>query len=358
MDKHDFGLAPFLPPGYIQQPLELGAPAGYGADGRPPGTPASSGTIGGTSSGDSGNISALAERAVAPGQEWTDGNLLRGDLHSNEPEITRFTLSACSGARGAATGSPRHYTRVVVQPLGINVEHWSGLSRTPAAVDLPGLGPGRMILSVDRVDYTKSVLERLRIVDRFFEVNSHLRGEVTFVQVCGRTRPGVEAFDRYWVQCRELFQQVSSRWKTDNWAPVYWIEQSLSPAQLALLYQRADVMLVNAVRDGLNLTAKEYVACQSSTPGVLLLSPGTGAWHELGRYALNANPLQPDAVVQNLTRALAMGAPERKLRMDLLSEEVGRNPLSQWWTLFCSLARDHRETRPPLFFSKTSKIVH
>ncbi len=229
-------------------------------------------------------------------------------------------------------------TKIVVQPLGINTDHWANLATAPVNVVLPSTVTNRFVLSVDRVDYTKSVAERMRIVDRFFQRYPEMIGKVTFVQVCGRTRPGLAAFDEYWRECQEQFNCVNNAWKTDSWEPIYWLDKPLSSAQLASLYQRAAVMLVNPVRDGLNLTAKEFVACQNAEPGVLLLSSGAGAWHELGSYALNANPLQPDLVVENLARALTMGTPEKQLRMDLMRSEVERNPMDQWWSFFSRLS--------------------
>ncbi|MBX9721563.1 MAG: trehalose-6-phosphate synthase, partial [Candidatus Obscuribacterales bacterium] len=162
-------------------------------------------------------------------------------------------------------------TELHVHPLGIDLASWSNLGRESQNIevseDLRTLADSKFILSVDRVDYTKSVLDRIQIIDKFFETHPNLVGEITFAQVCGRSRTGLQAFDKYFDECDALTEQVNNRWSTSEWKPINWIKQSLSPAELAYLYTHAQAMLVNPVRDGLNLTAKEFIACQDSYPG-------------------------------------------------------------------------------------------
>lgn len=266
------------------------------------------------------------------------------DFHTIEQSLTEpYHMSSKT-----AHVTERYSTRVVVQPLGIDLDHWHKLAEHPTEVTLPPSVTPRFVLSVDRVDYTKSVAERLNLVDRFFSRFPELQGQITFVQVCGRTRPGLAEFDSYWERCRNLHEQVNEKWRKDTWVPVHWIDKPLSAAQLASLYQRATIMLVNPVRDGLNLTAKEFVACQSvDHPGVLLLSSGAGAWHELKEYALDAHPSNIDSMIESMIAALRMGLLEKKLRLDLLKERVRENPLDQWWSLFCQLAQDRQLQQAP-----------
>jgi trehalose-6-phosphate synthase len=203
------------------------------------------------------------------------------------------------------------------------------------AFDKVGLNHGeRFILSVDRADYTKAVLDRLKIIDLLMEQNEDLRGDVAFVQICGRSRAGVAVFDKYWEDCRALGKAVNDRWQRDNWTPIRWVEESLTPAELAALYPVAEAMLVNPVRDGLNLTAKEFVACRHSNPGVLLLSPGAGAWHEIGPHALAADPTQHKATASAIVQALNMPREEKLVRTSMMRHKIERNPLSTWWKQF------------------------
>ncbi len=227
-------------------------------------------------------------------------------------------------------------TKLVVQPLGIDVDRWTEMSKAGSiAFDKVGLNHGeRFILSVDRADYTKAVLDRLKIIDLLMEQNEDLRGDVAFVQICGRSRAGVAVFDKYWEDCRALGKAVNDRWQRDNWTPIRWVEESLTPAELAALYPVAEAMLVNPVRDGLNLTAKEFVACRHSNPGVLLLSPGAGAWHEIGPHALAADPTQHKATASAIVQALNMPREEKLVRTSMMRHKIERNPLSTWWKQF------------------------
>lgn len=227
-------------------------------------------------------------------------------------------------------------TKLVVQPLGIDIDKWTEMSRAGSiAYDKVGLAHGeRFVLSVDRADYTKAVIERLEIIDKVMARNEDLRGNVAFVQICGRSRAGVAAFDKYWDDCRALGKAVNDRWQAGDWKPIRWVEDSLSSAELAALYPSAEAMLVNPVRDGLNLTAKEFVACRHTTPGVLLLSPGAGAWHELGQHALAADPREQDATVESIVHALHMPAEEKLARTMVMRHKLEKNPLSIWWKQF------------------------
>lgn len=227
-------------------------------------------------------------------------------------------------------------TKLVVQPLGIDNERWHEMARAgDPALEKVGVRPGeRFILSVDRADYTKAVLDRLHIIDLLMQQNESLRGDVSFVQICGRSRAGVAIFDKYWEDCRALGNAVNERWRRDDWTPIRWVDQGLSAKELAPLYSVADAMLVNPVRDGLNLTAKEFVACREKAPGVLLLSPGAGAWYEIGQHALAAAPREHEATAAAIVRALNMPEEEKQVRTSMMRHKLERNPLSMWWKQF------------------------
>jgi|694.fasta_scaffold143012_2 trehalose 6-phosphate synthase/phosphatase len=248
-------------------------------------------------------------------------------------------------------------TKLVVQPLGIDNERWKTLARTGSApLEKIGIIPGeRFVLSVDRADYTKAVLDRLRIIDLVMEQNETLRGKVAFVQICGRSRAGVDVFDHYWDNCRALADSINKRWEQDGWTPIRWVEQGLSAAELAPLYAIADAMLVNPVRDGLNLTAKEFVACRMQNPGVLLLSPGAGAWHEIGQHALAADPNKHQETADAIVRALNMPKDEKFARTTMMRHKLERNPLSMWWRQFVH-ASQHTHKSATGAASATAKL--
>ena len=226
-------------------------------------------------------------------------------------------------------------TQIVVAPLGIDQEQWSTMAAAEAddrvASVLQQSQGQHLVLSVDRADYTKAVFDRMRIIDRFLSEHPSWQNRISFVQICGRSRTGLTAFDQYWDNCKKMATTVNERWRTRDWQPINWIEDPLPAKALSVLYKHADTMLVNPVRDGLNLTAKEFVACQHENPGVLLLSPGAGAWHELGQHALPADPLAPHVTADSLARAVAMPPIEKMWRNQQLKRSLKSNPLQNWW---------------------------
>jgi trehalose 6-phosphate synthase len=226
-------------------------------------------------------------------------------------------------------------TQIVVAPLGIDHEQWATMASADAdervSALLSSLQGQQLILSVDRADYTKAILDRMKIVDRFLSEHPAWQKRIAFVQICGRSRAGLQAFDKYWKQCHQLASAVNEKWRTADWQPINWIEDPLPAKSLSVLYKEANTMLVNPVRDGLNLTAKEFVACQHENPGVLCLSPGAGAWHELGHQALAADPLAQHATVDSIARSLAMTPVEKKWRNQQLKRSLHNNPLQNWW---------------------------
>jgi trehalose 6-phosphate synthase/phosphatase len=226
-------------------------------------------------------------------------------------------------------------TQIVTAPLGLDFDHWHDMANSArASFWLPSLQRKPYILSVDRADYTKGVSSRLRTIDTFFEKYPQYRGEVTFAQICGRTRPGISSFDNYWNDCKALDKRLGDKWQTSTWSPLLWLEKSFSAEQLSLLYKNAAVMLVNPVRDGLNLTAKEYVASQGQRNGVLALSRGAGVWHELGDQVVEVNPHEEEQMADQVHRALEMQSAEKIMRMDELKDSVRSNGLEDWWRRF------------------------
>lgn len=226
-------------------------------------------------------------------------------------------------------------TNVVVAPLGIDFESWNALAKQSVdSNDDYDFKQLPYIFSVDRTDFTKGVTNRLEAIDCFFERFPRWQQKLTFVQSCGRTRTGLSQFDQYWQDCHELQNKVTQNWSTDEWQPIAWLDENLPVADLAKLYSDAEVMLVNPIRDGLNLTAKEYVACQHSEPGVLALSSGAGVWEELGNYAIKVDPNDPRMMAESINRALCLSPGEKSLRMNLLKAAVQKNSLVAWWFNF------------------------
>lgn len=229
----------------------------------------------------------------------------------------------------------RQQTKVIAQPLGLDLQFWKAQLEINEqhSIHLPQI-PSNYVLSVDRADYTKGVIERLNAISEFFSLYPDWQTKVSFVQVCQRTRPGLASFDRYWDKCTQLASEINAKWRQENWEPIVWISEPLSSDTLASLYNKAQIMLVNPLRDGLNLTAKEFVACSGRSPGVLILSDGAGVWQELGPHALRAAPDQPRQLAAAILAGLNTPLANRQSLQSDMRKVLLTNSLAAWWQRF------------------------
>jgi len=267
-----------------------------------------------------------------------------GDLSVSSSAGRRLTIGGLKLSQSRSPKAARQ-TQLVVAPLGINMDYWSSLANMQHSWFQSGRESGtHLVLSVDRGDYSKGIINRLHGIDAFFEKYPEWLGKVTFLQICGRTRPGIEAFDNYWQECERLAVDIRKRWHHASRQSLIWQTHPISSSELSAYYRSAAVMLVTPVRDGLNLTAKEYAACQDRDPGVLVLSPGAGAFEELGQFCLAADVSNAEQLAQSIHEALIMKESERKARMRMLHKQLQQNTLLDWWKTFEQLLLEKNET--------------
>jgi len=254
-----------------------------------------------------------------------------------------------------ASGLIEHGDRTVevgAFPIGIDFEHFESLAREaeeePAGTGAgAGTAPGeRIILGVDRLDYTKGIVERLLALERLFELHPEHRERVVLLQVAVPSRFQVEEYRELKREIDELVGRVNGRFATSTWSPIRYLYRSVSPSRLASLYRNADVALVTPVRDGMNLVAKEFVASQIDEPGVLVLSRLAGA-AETMREALLVNPANIDGVADSLHRALLMEEPERRSRMVALRRREQKHNVYAWVDSFLDAAEHSRSKLHP-----------
>ncbi len=187
----------------------------------------------------------------------------------------------------------------------------------------------RLVLGVDRLDYTKGLPERLHAVAKFFERYPERVGKVTFVQIAVPSREEVEEYNKHKRAIEELVGRINGTFGTPEWSPIRYLHRHVPVAELVALYRAADVALVTPLCDGMNLVAKEYVACKAGDPGVLVLSEFAGAASEL-REALLVNPHHIEQVAETLETALRMPRDERRRRMAAMYEYLRRNTIHHW----------------------------
>jgi trehalose 6-phosphate synthase len=204
-----------------------------------------------------------------------------------------------------------------------------------------GVRAQSLILGVDRLDYTKGIVERLVAFERLLEERSWHIGHVTMVQIAAPSRTRIPSYMDLSRKVQEITERINARYQAPNWRPVVLIERQCSHEEVTQWYRAADICLVTSLHDGMNLVAKEYLAARVDEEGVLILSKFTGAAVEL-RDALIVNPYDTDGVAEAINRALEMGYGERRMRMQRMRRQVMEHNVYRW---AASLLGDLRELR-------------
>ena len=228
--------------------------------------------------------------------------------------------------------------KIGAYPISIDTQHFMEASAAPAVVEAAAKlrrqnEDCKIILGIDRLDYTKGLRRRVMAVERLLERAPELKGKFRFVQVAAPSRTKVEAYRQLRRALDELVGRVNGRFSTVEWSPVQYLYQSIGEAELLPLYRAAHAMLVTPTRDGMNLVAKEFVACREDDDGVLILSEFAGAAWELGE-AILVNPYDVDQIAQAIQGALTMPEEERRLRMHRLRQRVQRWTVHDWVAAF------------------------
>lgn len=239
--------------------------------------------------------------------------------------------------------------RLEALPIGIAPEEFTKLLRTSDVVtrmeELRTRYEGRqLLLAVDRLDYTKGIPQRLRTFRRLLERKPELREKVVLLQVAVPSRERIFSYEALRRQVNELVGEINGQFATPNWTPVVYIRRGISRAELVALYAVADVAWVSPLRDGMNLVAKEYVACKRGQSGVLVLSEFAGAAEEMGE-ALQINPNDEERTAIVVEQALAMDPDQRLRRMSALEQRVRRNNVFAWSEAFLSILSEAAASR-------------
>lgn len=220
--------------------------------------------------------------------------------------------------------------RVGVHPLGVDHDAIGALARR-----LDGSVarlPGPLVLSVERLDYAKAPVEKVAAVATLLERRPDLRGRLRFRLVCPPPESGITAYASTLHALERRIAAVNARWSGGGWQPIEYVPRRLRFRDVVVCYLEADVLWIASREDGMNLTAKEFVAAQASTgrSGVLVLSRNAGATVELGAGAIVTDPSSARDLVDKLALALALPGAERRRRMDRLAAVVRRSSPQSW----------------------------
>jgi trehalose 6-phosphate synthase/phosphatase len=229
--------------------------------------------------------------------------------------------------------------RLEALPIGIAPEEYKGLLEHDEATAqqyaewVVRYRGRQVLLAVDRLDYTKGIPERLRAYAYLLSSSPELSERVILIQIAVPTREGIDTYQDLRTEVNRLVGEINGKFGTPEWTPLVYINRSIERSELVGLYKLADVCWVGSLRDGMNLVAKEYVACKSEGDGVLVLSEFAGAAAEMGE-ALLINPFDEVRTAATIKRALALDEQERRPRITTLHNRVLRNNVYHWGERF------------------------
>ncbi len=240
-------------------------------------------------------------------------------------------------------------------PISIDYAAFRRQAEAPEVADkarelherLPGR---RIILGIDRLDYTKGITLRLRAFRNLLDRHPELHGKVSFMQVVVPSREDIPQYHKLRTEIDQLVGQINgSLARPGGWVPVWYEYRNLTRLELLAYYRAADIALVTPLKDGMNLVAKEYCACSVEEDCVLILSEFAGAASQLGRGALLVNPYDEEGVADAIRAAYLMDPAERRARMRRLRASIREHDVF-WWVdsfLQAAITRDLRDYPQP-----------
>jgi trehalose 6-phosphate synthase/phosphatase len=230
---------------------------------------------------------------------------------------------------------------VDVFPMGIDYEKYAhpefNLLEENAAFKIKQLAKGnKLVISIDRLDYSKGIPNRIKVMEAFLDRYPEYTGKVILVMVVVPSRANVDEYQDLKHQIDTLVGEVNGRFRTFDWAPIRYFYRSLNFEELMTLYQEADIAMITPLRDGMNLVAKEYVASkEDSKKGVLILSEMAGSSSDL-HDAITVNPNDLNDIVGALKQAIEMNEKEQRWRIENMQKRLRKYTVQHWANTFMS----------------------
>lgn len=229
-----------------------------------------------------------------------------------------------------------HETLIRPYPISIDFEGINELSKSPVIAENQNklteefwLSNYKVLLGLDRLDYTKGIPERLIAIDRLLEKHPELKEKIVFIQMGEISRIHIPQYKILNDQINALVEQINWKHSTDGWQPIILVRRHLSFKELTAFYRLGDVCIVSSLHDGMNLVAKEFVSSRSDEKGMLVLSQFAGASREL-TDAILVNPYDCEEFSDGLYAALTMAEDERSKRMSKMRAIVQQNNIYRW----------------------------
>lgn len=286
-------------------------------------------------------------------------------------DYARHFISSCNRILGTSSehGVISHQGRQVkidIFPIGIDyVKFRQTLSAPSTKQEISRLderyGKQRLILSVDRLDYSKGIMKRLEAYDALLREHPNLHKTVTMMMVAVPSRTEVETYKQLRDEIEQTVSRINGTYGTTDWAPINYQFQNLQFEQIVALYAKAEVALVTPLRDGMNLVAKEYIASKRNRKGVLILSEMAGAADELSD-AIITNPNDINRLTKALIEALKMPKAEQIRRQKSMQARISDYTVQKWGSDFIEQLdrashNQHGATHKRLTKAKTCELI-
>lgn len=255
------------------------------------------------------NFLETVDRAVEALTEWDHFAVNR---HGHVTHVRPYPISVAFPENGQTAGDSR------------SAEAERAAICEELRIEAPLLGVG-----VDRVDYTKGIMERFRAIERFLETNPAYQRRFSFVQIGAPSRTNIERYKNFLGKVSAEAERINARFQSGRWKPIVFLKRHHSHKEIARYYRAASVCLVTSLHDGMNLVAKEFVASREDEQGVLILSTFAGAAQELSE-ALLVNPYDVVQLGEAIEQALEMPEEEQAKRMERMRHNVREHNVYRW----------------------------
>lgn len=285
-------------------------------------------------------------------QELLEGVLGADMIGYHTYDDMRHFLSAVSRIIGPdhEMGHLKYGDRIITVdalPMGIDYEKFekAAISKETQK-EIKGfygsMSTEKLMLSIDRLDYSKGIPARLKALDKFLEQHPEFQGKVSLILLVVPSRDTVSSYAHLKDEIELLVGRINGKYSMMNWTPVHYFYRSLPFNKLSALYSMSDVALVTPLRDGMNLVCKEFIASKLDKTGVLILSEMAGAAKELSE-AIIINPNNQNALVKAMHQALTMPEEEQNRRISEMQEKLKRYNIHRWVEVFMQLLNDTKE---------------
>lgn len=242
-----------------------------------------------------------------------------------------------------------HKVKVDAFPIGIDYKKFANASKLkPVKNEIKALKAitkkQKVIISIDRLDYTKGILQRLKAYQMFLQKNPQFHKKVMMILLAVPSRTGVNAYADLRRNVEQLISRINGEYSSVNWTPVHYLFRSVPFEQVAAFYNVGDIALITPLRDGMNLVAKEFIASKQRNPGVLILSEMAGAASELSE-AITVNPNDKVDIAGAIKQAIEMSSIEQKSRMKHMQKRISQYDVSSWASDFIRALREIKSNK-------------